>query len=146
MPKVTTRRQINSPRKNQFIGALKIHGNISRACRDYDISSSTGNDLWKKYWETGSTANRPRSGCPAIFSAVEKAQIVEYTRENRRKPFRDIGNEIMTPVSASTIRNIVAEKGYHRRVARKVPYISAAAKQKRLNWAKEMKEKMTVAD
>lgn len=146
MPKVTTRRQIDSPRKNQLVGAIKAHGNVSRAAREYDIALSTARDIWKKFQNTGTTANQHRSGRPALFCTEEKAQIVEYAKEHRRKPFRDIGNEIAAQASASTIRNIVAEEGYHRRVAQKSPYLSEATKRKRLAWAEQQKADMGPAD
>ncbi|KAK7014339.1 hypothetical protein R3P38DRAFT_2544990, partial [Favolaschia claudopus] len=93
MPKENTHHYLDSPRKNRFIGAIEVHHNISRACRDYDIPSSTGHDLWKKYKATGSTANLPRSGRPPTFSSPEKAIIVQMTLDNRRAPFQQIANQ-----------------------------------------------------
>jgi transposase len=150
MPKDTTHRQLDSPRKNQFIGAVQSHGNISRACRDHGIHPSTGRDLWNKFRETGSTANRPQSGRPPIFSKPEKAIIVQIAKDNRQKPFHEIGNEIVNDsiprISEGTIRNTLAEEGYHRRVARKVPYLMPATKQKHLHWAKERAKTMATQD
>jgi transposase len=146
MPRHTGSQQLDSPRKNRFIGAVQSHHNISRAARDHGIRQSTAQSLWQKFQDTGSTANRPRSGRPSILSAPEKAIVVDYAKENRRKPFRDIGNEITPHVSESTIRRILAEEGYHRRVARKVPYRSEAAKQKRLAWAEECVRTMSIND
>jgi hypothetical protein len=97
----------------------------------------TAQRLWEKFQDTGSTANCPCSGCPATFSTPEKSIIVNYATENRRKPFRDIGNETTPHVSDSTIQRVLADEGYHRHIARKVPYRSAAVKQKRLAWALE---------
>jgi hypothetical protein len=135
MPKDTTHHRLDSPRKNRFIGAIQVHGNISRACRDHGIASSTGHDLWKKFQETGSTTNLPGAGRHPTFSKPEKACIVQIAVESRRKPFRDIGNEITPSVSGETVRRIVAEEGYHRRVAKKVPYRSELTKEKRRAWA-----------
>jgi hypothetical protein len=63
--------------------------------------------------------------------------VVDYSRQNRRKPFRDIGNEMTPRVSDSTIRRVLADEGYHRRIGRKVPYLTPATKEKRLAWAME---------
>lgn len=146
MPKDPTRHQLDSPRKNRFIGAVQVHNNISCACRDHGIPSySTGRDLWNKFEDTGSTASRPRSGRPSIFSKPEKEHIVAIVRNNRRKPFTEIANEL-TPgptVSEATIRRIAGEKGYHRRVARRVPYLSDTTKAKRKAWAKDRKAMIT---
>jgi hypothetical protein len=118
-----------------------VHGNISCACHDHGIRSSTGHDLWKKFQETGSTKNLPRSGRPPTFCKPEKALITQISIENRRKPFREIVNEITPSVSAETVQHIAAEEGYHRRVAKKVPYRSAATKEKRMAWALERDKK-----
>jgi hypothetical protein len=51
---------------------------------------------------------------------------------NRQKPFTELANEL-TPgptVSEATIQCIPGEEGYHRRVARRVPYLSDTTKAK----------------
>jgi len=146
MPRHPSDQQLDSPRKNRFIGAVQTHGNVRRAARDHDIKPSTAHSLWHKFQATGSTKNRPRSGRPSTFLQPEKAIIVDYAREHRRKPFREIANEITPTVSEGSIRNILAEDGYHRRVAKTVPYRSDETKRKRLAWAKEQGKKMTGAD
>jgi transposase len=139
MPKhKTSRRQLGSPTKNQFIGTVRTHHNVARACADYSIKSSTGYDLWNKFLDTGSASNRPRSGRPSKLSESEKENVRELATHRHRKPFCEIGNELMPPVCATTVRSALAETGYHRRVAKKVPYLPPAAKQKRLTWANEM--------
>ncbi|KAJ7215000.1 hypothetical protein GGX14DRAFT_563028 [Mycena pura] len=128
MPRHIGNTQLDSPLKNRFIGAVQTHHNIARAARKYGINANMGYKLWKKFQETGATANKHRRGRPALFSTPEKAQIVAHAVANHRKPFRDIGNEITPQASEPTIRCLMAKDGYQRRVARKVPYLSCAAK------------------
>jgi transposase-like protein len=77
MPQHTGSQQLDSPRKNRFIGAVQSHRNISRAARDHGIRQSTAQSLWPKFQDTGSTANRPRSGRPLIL-------LLEFNPEARR--------------------------------------------------------------
>lgn len=132
--------------RNQLIGAIKISKNISCSARELGIHQPTAQKIWKKYQETGSVENRPRSGRPSIFSQPEKACIVGYAVAERRKPFRDIGNEVTPSVSERTVQRICSEEGYHRRVARKVPLLKPATKAKRLRWAREQTKNMSSAD
>ena len=43
--------------------------------------------------------------------------------KKRHQPFCKIANAVTADVSTSTVRNILAHEGYHRRVAKKVPYL-----------------------
>jgi hypothetical protein len=80
-----------------------------------------------------------------MLSTSAKDRVVQIAQNDRRKPFRDIGNELAPRVSRTTVRVALAEHGYHRCVGRKVPYLSEAAKCKRLAWAQEVAS-MTEAD
>lgn len=135
----TQRRQLDSPKKNRFIGAIQTHGNVAEACRTHDIPYQTGLDLWHKYDSTGSTSNLPRSGRPKIASDHTKRVVVRNALKSRRTAFQDIGNTVEPRLSEGTVRNILAEEGLHRRVARKVPFLTKEHKRKRLEWAKACK-------
>jgi hypothetical protein len=50
-------------------------------------------------------------------------------------PFAEVANVSGLGVSASTVHNVMAEAGYHRRVAKKVPYLTKRHKQARMYWA-----------
>ncbi|KAJ7587668.1 hypothetical protein C8J56DRAFT_755644, partial [Mycena floridula] len=129
----------DSPRKNRFIGAIQAHDNVAKACNDYGIPPSTGYDLWNKFLETGTTSNRPRSGRPSKLDEAGKAEVVRKVVQSRRKAFQEIGNEMMPPVGEKIIRNACDEQGYHRCVAKKVPYLDKEKKRKRLAWENRMK-------
>ncbi|KAJ7211776.1 hypothetical protein GGX14DRAFT_362452 [Mycena pura] len=125
---------------------LCLYHNVRRAAREHGIHPATAQSLWRKFQETGATSNLPRSGRPAFLSSPEKALVVQYAVEHRREPFRDIRNKMSPAVSASTIRRTLAEDGYHRRVAKKVPYRSEKTKQKRLTWGREQAKNMSAED
>ncbi|ESK91879.1 transposable element tc1 [Moniliophthora roreri MCA 2997] len=64
-----------------------------------------------------------------------REQVVKIAMQNWRKPFKNIGKEVEPQLSAETVHEVLAEKGYHCHVAWKVPLLSGLARKKCLNWA-----------
>lgn len=131
--------QHDSPKKNRLIGAILGGKNIAQSARLVDIPYNTALDIWKKYKNTGSTCNLPCSGRPKKVTDHTKRQIVRAATKERRKPFIEIGNQVEPRVSEATVRNVLGEEGYHRRVARKVPYLTKGHKRDRRCWARQYK-------
>ena len=124
-----------TPVKNQLIGAILATGNVAGAARAVDMKYSTARDIWKKYQKHRTTANRPRSGQPRKVTDHTIRQIVRTAMKSHRKPFREIGNELVPNLAETTVRRVLSDQGFHRRVARKVPYLTKAHKKHRLDWA-----------
>jgi transposase len=125
-----------TPVKNQLVGAILATGNVAEAARTVNMKYSTARDIWKKYQKHGTTANRPRSGQPRKVTDHTVRQMVRIAMKSRRKPFREIGNEVVPNLAETTVRRLLADEGFHRRVARKVPYLTKAHKRHRLGWAR----------
>lgn len=136
LPK-TSRVQHDEAKKNQFIGAVLAGANIRKAGRDFGIKPGTAQGIWDKFRKNRSTENLPRSGRPKKTTDREDRLIVREALKKRRQPFCEIANAINADVSTSTVRNILAREGYHRRVAKKVPYLSMAHKKARMAWARK---------
>ncbi|PPQ91969.1 hypothetical protein CVT25_004444 [Psilocybe cyanescens] len=51
-------------------------------------------------------------------------------------PFAEIGNQLGLNVSDTTIRHVLSDAGYHRRVARKVPFLTKRHRLARMSWAR----------
>ena len=136
MPPKTSRVQIDEATKNQFIGAVVTGKSVRQAGRKYGIHKSTAQDIWTKWKKTESTENLPCSGRPKKTMERMERSIIRELLTNRRKPFREIANRKIPKMSTSTVRNVLARKGYHRRVAKKVPYLTRAHKRARLAWAR----------
>ena len=131
--------QHNSPKKNRLVGAILGGKNVAESARLMHMPYSTALDIWKKYKKTGSTHNLARSGHPRTVTDHTKRQIVRTATKERRKPFAEIGNQVEPKVSDATVRRVLAEEGYHRRVARKVPYLTKQHKSDRRRWARQYK-------
>lgn len=131
-----TRIQHSSPKKNRLIGALMSGKTITQAAETADIPYGTAKKIIAKYRATGSTSNQPRSGRPSKVDDRVKRDLIRNARNNRRKPFAQLGREVEPQLGATTVRVHLAEEGYHRRVARKVPYLNKVHKKKRLEWGR----------
>lgn len=58
-----------------------------------------------------------------------------FAREHRRLPLQTLGKLVEPNISATVVRTILDEQGYHRRKARKVPKLNAVHRAKRFAWA-----------
>ncbi|KAF5339058.1 hypothetical protein D9757_015520 [Collybiopsis confluens] len=131
-----SRVQHGSPKKNQLIGAIQAGKNVVEAAELTQIPYTTAKKIWAKYQQTGTTSNRARSGRPAKLDERTTRKLVREARNNRRKPFREIGNSVEPRLGATTVRVHLAAKGYHHRVAQRVPYLKKEHKVKRKDWAR----------
>lgn len=136
----TSRTEHSAAKKNQLIGAMLAGKKISQAARMFNLPWATASDIWKKYKKTGNTENRHRSGRPRKTNSKDREQIVQQATENCRQTFSDIGNQSSPQLNESTVRRVLAEANYHRRVARKVPFLTKAHKQQRLLWARRYRK------
>jgi transposase len=119
------------------VGAIQAGLSITEAARQHHFPRKTAADIWNKFLETGSTHNRPRSGRPPKITERTERQVIREVRKHRRMPFRDIGNHVEPQISENSIRRVLAKKGYHRRIAKKVPYLSTDQRKARMKWAHE---------
>ena len=133
----TSRRQHDTPTKNRFIGAMEATGELCESANLVGMKPSTTSRLWKKYQETGSTKNRPRSGRPLKLTERGKRLVQRNCLKERRKPFEQIALGIAGKVSKEIIRKAAAEDGLHQRVARQVPMLNPLQARKRLKWAQD---------
>lgn len=126
----------DTPKKNRFIGAVQGGQSVNKAAALFGIPRSTAYYNLKKFNTIGSASQQPRSGRPSKLTDRAKRLLVRSARKSRRAPFRELVNTLQLNISVSTARNVLAEHGYHRRVAKKVPYLSKDQKKKRVYWAR----------
>jgi transposase len=137
MPSTKTSRRQHSPAtKNLFVGAVLGGQDVAQAARHFGLKDSTARSILKKYHETGTTENQTRSGRPPKLTEADKRQIVRTARKERRTPFSKIGNQLGLNVTDTTIRHVLSSAGYHRRVARKVPFLTKLHRHARMAWAR----------
>src|SRR6266478_3732256 len=130
------RHEVDTPTKNRLIGFYKATRNAAAAGRSENIPPRTAQAIVKQYVQTGSVSNNHRTGRPSKLTERDHREIVRTARNNCRMPLNQITNQISTKVSVSTIRRILGSHGYHRRVARHVPFLTPNHKRLRLFWGK----------
>ncbi|PPR07123.1 hypothetical protein CVT26_012771 [Gymnopilus dilepis] len=130
------RRELDTPTKNRIIGYWRATGNAAEAGRKENVKPRVAQYVVQHYKERGTTANKPRTGRPSKLTEYDKREIVRVARKNRRMPLAEITNNIATKVSVATVRRVLAARGYHRRVAKRVPFINHKHKQLRYAWGR----------
>ena len=132
--------QVDTPTKNRIVGYANATGNAAEAGRKENIDPRTAQHIYKRFKETGSTARKRGSGRPTKLNNLDRREIVRNARKNCRMAFGELRNQATADISTTTVRRVLAEEGYHRRVAKKVPYLTKDHKRARLAWAKRNKD------
>lgn len=125
--------------KNQLIGAIKVSGNISEVASDNNVPRTTLNTLWQKFNETGTIEDRPKSGRPFKLKDRGERRLLNMARQSCRMPLGELGNQSIPSVCEQTARRTLARFGYHRRKARRVPFLTPVKKDRRITIARELK-------
>ena len=105
---------------------------MARLVRD----SSTARNIIKKFQRQGNTENAQHSGRPPKLTDADKRHLIRTARKQRRTPFAEIGNQLGLDVTNTTIRNVLKGAGYHRHVARKVPFLTQRHRKACMSWAR----------
>ena len=104
-----------------------------------NIPKSTIHDINKR----GTGINKPRTGRPPKLSSRDIRQIIRYIRTNkstRRTTLTRLKQIFHLKVHENTIRNALTQAGYHRRIARRRPYLNTHDREWRLKFAREHKD------
>jgi len=109
----TKQHEVDTPTKNQIVGCALETGNAAQAGHDENVNPHTAQCIVERYKKMGSTSNKPCLGRPQKLNDYDRCQILRTTLKQRRVPFQVITNQISAHVSVSTVRNVLAQHGYH---------------------------------
>ena len=109
--------------KNKFIGAVIAGKRIAKAAHFFGIKDPTAQSIWKKYKKMGSTKNLMCSGCPEKLSDCDKCLLIRTAWKEWWTPFGELRNKLGLQVGETTVHTILAQAGYHWRVACKKPFL-----------------------
>lgn len=137
MPDNTTWVEYDSPFKNCVVGAIKAGRAICEAATLFGCPSSAAGWFWKNYKTRGTMHNLCYSGHPQKVQDRGKWLLLREAVKHRRLCLRVLGKSINPNVSGSTVRCVLADAGYHQRVARHVPHLRKVHIDMRLRWAKQ---------
>ena len=132
----TKQHEIDTLTKNRIVGCTLETGNAAQAGCDENGNPCTAQHIVKHCQKIGSTSNKPHPGHPQKLNHYDKHQILWTALKQCWAPFQVITNQISTHVSVSTVRNFLAQHGYHQWVAHRVPYLMCMHRCAWLNWAR----------
>ncbi|QRV77839.1 Transposable element Tc1 transposase [Ceratobasidium sp. AG-Ba] len=115
--------------------------NYPQIAEKTDLSLS---GVWKtvqRYRKYKTYKSLPRSGRPPAISSWTNREIIRTLRKHRFDSYKTIAELIGGDVTWTRVRYIAAQHGYHRRVARRKPYMPKPTAKKRLKWAKDNTER-----
>jgi transposase len=129
---------VNSPTKNQIVGALLAGERVSDVAKQYGLQWQTCKAILTRYLQRGTTHNAPRSGRPPKLSDRDKRRLLRLMKKHRRATFTELAKIFSPKVSSRTIRRVLHDHGYSRHTAHHVPYIRPETKTKRLWYSRQL--------
>lgn len=138
MPKT---RELTEAERGQIV-ILRSQGmSISAIARTIKCVRSTVRATIQRHQETGSYANRPKSGRKPITTQRQDRILHRLALRNRQHSSKDLVSELSqrhgVTVSARTVRRRLLQYGLRGCKARRKPRLSQEQKHKRLVWARD---------
>jgi transposase len=135
-------RAIQEKKRIELIAMYKNNNPIRKISKKLGIEPKTVRNYVKKFDSTGSVKEKKRSGRPPKLTVKQKVRVALISKRNCKlsapKIAAEMNKTLKTPISAQTVRNVLASKGiFARRIAMK-PNITSKARQARLNWCRTM--------
>lgn len=128
--------EISMDVKGQIIGMSNSGKSARQIGRELGISDTTASRVIRRFKETGSNENRPRSGRPSILTERDKNHLTRITKSNQFTPLRQIVNQLPLNVSIDTARKALKERGLNQYDAAKKPFLKPEHVKKRKDWCK----------
>lgn len=144
-PPVQKRKEIPTDTRRIIVKLFCEGKSLGKIGKIVGHSKSSVQYIVKMHGETGGLKSKPRSGRPTLINEISKRSIVRKVKENPKISAPKIANELQRELSISvsdeTIRNVLRKNGYHGRVPRRKPLISEKNRIKRIQFAREHKDK-----
>lgn len=130
-----------SPEQRGYVLALHDeHYTYREIAEKTGIPRSTAQRTVDRYKKHGTCHDLPRSGRPRIFDSRQERRILRELRNNRFTPYPAIAASLGN-LTAHQVRNVATSAGYHRRVARRKPFLSRSAIKARIRWVKDNRKR-----
>ena len=128
--------RLSNIQRERAIGMLNTGTSVTDVARVMGCSRRTIHDLRTRLQQTGTSADRPRSGRPRVTTHAEDRQIVLRHLRNRFLTATSTRNELFRGrVTAQTIRNRLRTARLHARRPYHGPILTQLHRRQRLLWA-----------
>lgn len=128
--------RLSNVQRERAVGMLQAGRSVIDIATAMGCSRRTVYDLRHRLQQSGTTADRPRSGRPRVTSRVEDRNIVLRHLRNRFLPAARTRAEMFQGrLSAQTIRNRLRSANLHARRPSRGPILTPFHRRQRLLWA-----------
>lgn len=134
--------RLDAATRNVVIGRLLAGESQNAVARLYNVHRSTISRLLQRHQQSGSTADRQRSGRPRITSAAQDRYIRLLHLRNRTKTATETASNIpgLRRISAQTVRNRLRQNGLRARR----PYFGVVLRRQhrlaRVRWCNRLRD------
>lgn len=134
-----TRREISLGIRNLIV-KLRYRGqSYGEIAKTVELSRASVQTVVKKFYTSGSVKSKQRSGRPKRLNNRDRRYILKKINSNPHISAPKLANKIENVsgkvVHPETVRKFLRSEGFHGRIPRKKPFISAQNIQKRLEFA-----------
>ena len=126
--------ELTPTKRGKIVGMHEAGVSIKQIAKRQKVRRSTVQDTLKRWREHGTNYSLARSGRPPALSSRDTRQLVRDIKDGPSQSW-DVFAEHYD-VGTSTIRKAANDEGFHKRVKRRKPFISAVNRAKRCQWAK----------
>ncbi|QRV92271.1 Transposable element Tc1 transposase [Ceratobasidium sp. AG-Ba] len=118
------------------IVALRSQGlSYPEIAKELHFSTSGVYGFLQHYKKHHTYKSRPRPGRPVAIPTSLEREIISTLTEHRFDSYRNVAERIGSRVTWMQVRNVAHKNGYHRRSARRKPYLRESMVDQRLEWA-----------
>lgn len=115
--------------------------NAEQVARKMRRDPTTIRRFLAKHKRTGKIENLPRSGRPEALNKQEKVALLKKATKERRKPLREIVDNLKLNCSLTTAGKTLHDAGIRSHIAAKKPFISESNAVARFRWCEKNKNK-----
>ena len=127
--------ELTPTKRGEIVGMHQAGYNNHHIAQERGIARSTVQDTLRRWRESGTNYSLPRSGRPHALSDRDRRKLVRDMRDSPGQAWAGFAGEF--DASPSTIKHEAHLQGFHKRVKRRKPFISAVNREKRVKWAKD---------
>lgn len=140
----TQRKELSEFQRGEIIGAWKFDFSVRQISAVLKYPKSTVQDIISAYKNDKLEEMPSRSGRPPLITERDNMHLMRILNKNRRTTIKELCENFIsstsTNISSVTLRRHLNKNNIYGRIGAKKPFVNAANKIKRLNWAKIRKD------
>lgn len=132
--------ELSNETRSAIVASVEAGMSKVQVALKYNVNRSTVYDAINRFHGQHNHDSRPRAGRPTVLTARAERSLLRSVHKEPKMPFKRLIQENQLGVSRSTVQRTLRAYGLRKWLSKKKPFISKAAAEKRLKFAKEMVE------